>query len=288
MFGSTYLKDLLAPLIEPLLFEYNHLSFEVDPARLDADECLETNRENLVALTRRVFHAIMQSIDQFPPQLRSMCHCLYQVLSKRFPNFLTNNIGAVGTVIFLRFINPAIVSPQEMGIVQQSVPAAGKRGLMLLSKILQNIANHVEFSKEQHMVVFNDFIRGEFEGARRFFIQIACDCQTVITAHNSAYVSDTNVLALHRLLWTHQEKIGDYLSSSRDHKSVGRRPFDKMATLLAYLGPPEHKPLESQWVLFVFLREPILIMMSSRTAFSFRRTRAGHRWTCRRRTLRKS
>ena len=39
---------------------------------------------------------------------------------------------------------------------------------------------------------------------------------------------------------------GEYLSSSRDHKAVGRRPFDKMATLLAYLGPPEHKPLDSQ------------------------------------------
>lgn len=55
------------------------------------------------------------------------------------------------------------------------------------------------------------------------------------------------MLALHRLLWTHQEKIGDYLSSSRDHKAVGRRPFDKMATLLAYLGPPEHKPVDSQY-----------------------------------------
>lgn len=32
----------------------------------------------------------------------------------------------------------------------------------------------------------------------------------------------------------------------RDHKAVGRRPFDKMATLLAYLGPPEHRPIDSQ------------------------------------------
>jgi hypothetical protein len=32
------------------------------------------------------------------------------------------------------------------------------------------------------------------------------------------------------------------LSSSRDQKSSGgRRPFDKMATLLAHLGPPEHR-----------------------------------------------
>ena len=35
---------------------------------------------------------------------------------------------------------------------------------------------------------------------------------------------------------------------NRDHKAVGRRPFDKMATLLAYLGPPEHKPVaETHW-----------------------------------------
>lgn len=35
---------------------------------------------------------------------------------------------------------------------------------------------------------------------------------------------------------------------SRDHKAVGRRPFDKMATLLAYLGPPEHKPVaDTHW-----------------------------------------
>jgi len=33
-------------------------------------------------------------------------------------------------------------------------------------------------------------------------------------------------------------KRKDYLSSGRDHKAIGRRPFDKMATLLAYLGPP--------------------------------------------------
>jgi neurofibromin 1 len=81
----------------------------------------------------------------------------------------------------------------------------------------------------------------------RFFIEIASDCETVDQAsHSMSFISDANILALHRLLWNHQEKIGDYLSSSRDHKAVGRRPFDKMATLLAYLGPPEHKPVDSQ------------------------------------------
>jgi len=83
----------------------------------------------------------------------------------------------------------------------------------------------------------------------RFFIEIASDCETLDTSnHSLSFISDANVVALHRLLWINQEKIGDYLSSSRDHKAVGRRPFDKMAMLLAYLGPPEHRPLDSQYV----------------------------------------
>lgn len=188
------MQSLLEPLIRPLLDDPN-TSFEVDTARLEPHEDIEQNRKNLIALTEKVFDSIINSADKFPPQLRSMCHCLYQVsgqplpslpftvfirisvffvfilscqvLSKRFPNLLQNNIGAVGTVIFLRFINPAIVSPQELGIVSKAVPSAVKRGLMLMSKILQNIANHVEFSKEQHMLCFNDFLRAHVEAGRR-------------------------------------------------------------------------------------------------------------------------
>ncbi|XP_045482705.1 neurofibromin [Harmonia axyridis] len=263
IYGTGYLQTLLEPLIRPLLDDTN-CSFEVDPARLELMEDIELNRQNLIHLTQKVFDAIVCSADKFPPQLRSMCHCLYQVLSKRYPHSPQNNIGAVGTVIFLRFINPAIVSPQEMGIVMKQVPTPVKRGLMLMSKILQNIANHVEFSKEQHMLPFNYFLRAHFEIGRRFFIQIASDCETVDqTSHSMSFISDANVLALHRLLWNHQEKIGDYLSSSRDHKAVGRRPFDKMVTLLAYLGPPEHKPVDSHLVFSSYARWSSIDMSST-------------------------
>ena len=69
------------------------------------EEALATNQANLMAVTQNVFDAIISSGDQFPSQLRSMCHCLYQVLCKRFPASQQNNIGAVGTVMFLRYTN---------------------------------------------------------------------------------------------------------------------------------------------------------------------------------------
>ncbi|XP_022666414.1 neurofibromin-like isoform X2 [Varroa destructor] len=248
IYGASYIHSLLEPLLSQLLeTPHCNTSYEVDPARTESADNVEENRLNLLQLTGRVFTAIVQSADRFPQQLRSMCHCLYQVLNKRFPNF-PHNLSAVGTVIYLRFINPAIVSPTESGIVDRQPSPRTKRGLMLMSKILQNIANHIEFSKEQHMVPFNDFLRANFEANRRWVMQITSDCEpTEQTSHTMSFISDANVHALHRLLWNHQEKIGDYLSSSRDHKAVGRRPFDKMATLLAYLGPPEHKPMDSQW-----------------------------------------
>lgn len=249
IYGTSYLKSLLEPLIKPLMESGATTSYEVDSARFDENDDVEANRTNLLCLTQKVFNVIVSSAENFPSQLRLMCHCLYQVLKKRFPNF-PHNISAVGTVVFLRFINPAIVSPFEMGIVEKQPQQKIKRGLMLVSKILQNIANHVEFSKEQHMLCFNDFLRANFDAGKRWVSEITSEVDAIDyqSNHNISFISDANVHALHRLLWNHQEKIGDYLSSSRDNKALGRRPFDKMATLLAYLGPPEHKAIsDSQW-----------------------------------------
>lgn len=78
IYGASYLQNLLEPLIKPLL-EDPSTSFEVDTARLEPHEDIEQNRKNLLALTEKVFDAIIGSADKFPPQLRSMCHCLYQV-----------------------------------------------------------------------------------------------------------------------------------------------------------------------------------------------------------------
>ncbi|KAM6933556.1 neurofibromin-like isoform 2-T2 [Xenentodon cancila] len=267
VYGAAYLQKLLEPLLRGVITTPEHISFEVDPTRLEHSENLEENQRNLLQITDRFFQAIIGSSSEFPPQLRSVCHCLYQatchsllnkatvkekkenkksVVSQRFPQ---NSIGAVGSAMFLRFVNPAIVSPYEAGILDKKPLPRIERGLKLMSKILQSIANHVLFTKEEHMRPFNDFVKSNFDSARRFFLDIASDSPPSDSVnHSLSFISDGNVLALHRLLWNNQERIGQYLSSNRDHKAVGRRPFDKMATLLAYLGPPEHKPVaDTHW-----------------------------------------
>lgn len=64
--------------------------------------------------------------------IRCLIPLLSQVVSQRFPQ---NSIGAVGSAMFLRFINPAIVSPYETGILDKKPPLRIERGLKLMSKV---------------------------------------------------------------------------------------------------------------------------------------------------------
>ena len=229
---------------------------KVDPIRVDSNENVDENRQNLLQLTQSVLDALFGSTSAFPLHLRIVCHCLYAVVSQRFPG--SAGLQAVGTVIFLRYINPVLISPHIYGLVDMEPTPKMKRGLTLMCKIMQNLANQLLFAKELHMKHFNEFLRANFDSASDFVSDIAsCSLDTASeqfaaqyggtannsTTHNNVLlISDSNVLSLHRLLWHHQEKIGDYLSSSRDQRqAMGRRPFDKLATLLAHLGPPEHR-----------------------------------------------
>lgn len=53
--------------------------FHVSGCRLEQSEILEENQRNLLQITNRFFLAIINSSTEFPPQLRSVCHCLFQV-----------------------------------------------------------------------------------------------------------------------------------------------------------------------------------------------------------------
>ena len=79
----------------------------------------------------------------------------------------------MSTVIFLRFLNPALVLPHEFGIVDTEPLPRIKRGLTLVSKILQNIANNLLFSKEFHMRYFNDYLRSTLDQAAIFVLSLS-------------------------------------------------------------------------------------------------------------------
>ncbi|VEL41422.1 unnamed protein product [Protopolystoma xenopodis] len=145
-------------------------SYEVDPTRLEPNENLEENQNNLVYATELVYSRLISSVDSFPRRLRCMCNCLYKLISQRFQGSHPDHIITVlSTIVFLRFINPAVVSPCESGLLDFEPPVRVKRGLTLLGKMMQNIANQLFFTKEPYMRIFDSVLQRHFDSCRHFF-----------------------------------------------------------------------------------------------------------------------
>lgn len=66
----------------------------------------------------------------------------------------------VGSFLFLRFICPCIVSPENFGLIKEGrVSRDISRGLILVAKILQNVANEVQsFDKEEYLQPTAEFV----------------------------------------------------------------------------------------------------------------------------------
>lgn len=244
IYGSGYLHLLLHPIISEMTKQCGK-SYEVDAARLQPGENKADNSQNVIELANKLMDKVKALRESFPSQLRSLCYSLNKAVQRRFQS---SSYDAVSSAVFLRFINPAIVSPHSHGIVTEEVHPNVRRGLMLLSKILQNLANHLHFTKEVHMEIFNGFLENNFHRIHSYFREISSKPEIMIKEKEEnlpiTFTGDSNVRSIHKLLWESQETMAKYLIMERDSGMIGRDPFEKLVTLLAHLGPPENQPLQ--------------------------------------------
>jgi len=71
--------------------------------------------------------------------------------------------------MFLRFISPAIVSPESIDIeLPKENEATMRRGLLVIAKVIQNLANNMFFGKQVHMAPLNDFLKHNIVVVTRF------------------------------------------------------------------------------------------------------------------------
>lgn len=90
---------------------------------------------------------------------------------KRFPEA---KFTAVGAFIFLRFFCPAIVAPDAEGLINSAPSKEMRRGLLLIAKVVQNLANNVLFgAKEPYMFPLNDFLTQNIYRVTTFLREIS-------------------------------------------------------------------------------------------------------------------
>jgi hypothetical protein len=139
---------------------------------------------------------LLISLNDAPKNLRNFAYDLQEVAKAKF-----DKAGqvAVGSLIFLRFLCPALLFPDEWSLVRVNLSSRVNRNLVMIAKVLQNLGNGLEFTKEEFMTCMNDFIKEYLPLVSVFFDEFASeveddDRRNVSKAEVDAAMNELNFL----------------------------------------------------------------------------------------------
>ena len=151
--GNKYLIKTLRPVLQGIVD--NKESFEIDkmkPGSENSEKMLDLFEKYMT----RLIDAITSSIDDFPIELVDICKTIYNAASVNFPEYA---YIAVGSFVFLRFIGPALVSPDSENIIIVT-HAHDRKPFITLAKVIQSLANGREnIFKKDILVSKEEFLK---------------------------------------------------------------------------------------------------------------------------------
>ncbi|OBZ70421.1 Neurofibromin [Grifola frondosa] len=228
--------------------------YELDPSKVSEKE-LKQNKETVEFVAASFLEIIGSSVPAIPSIIREICSHIAKAVNGVWPEA---KFAALGAFIFLRFISPAVVSPETVDV---EVPAdlIARRGLMTIAKIIQNLANNILFGKEWHMTILNDFLKANIVNVTQFLSEINKYSPPVSDEEPDEWLDrtydDTDTIVLHRFFEKHADKIGkELLSSSKiapekvtpeaeAAAAQGKRAWDALCSTLVELGQPLESPI---------------------------------------------
>ena len=97
--------------------------------------------------------------------IRAICSILREEVAQKFE--METGKSAIAGFVFLRFICPSIITPENfmnsgfliyffLNLVQ--ISGDSRKFLTSIGKIVQNVANGLEFSKEKYMIPLNPMV----------------------------------------------------------------------------------------------------------------------------------
>jgi hypothetical protein len=230
--------------------------FEIDPEKAaQRNEDVNVNTENVLKVTQQFVDAIVNSVKQTPRTYREYCRYLSNFVGEKFPG--CNRDGgdtddafvfefkyiAVGGFLFLRLFCPAITTPQVYGL-NNITTTDGRRYCIVLTKLLQNIANGVYKSqKEVFMVNFEDMILKSMTAVKDYFDHIVEEDEQTEQEQSVDIVPEKMVSAdelkdaffvIHRYFQNYSESLRPYLQKNA--------AYDEFTKVLNGLGKAPEAP----------------------------------------------
>lgn len=175
-------------------------TLEVDPERLadklerEVDEAIMSDiaiyQYELLLKTGRIFKRVVESVSNVPRELRVISKRVKTLVHGKYAEHNMDYKG-VCAFFFLRFICPAVMTPQVYGVLERSPGETSQRYFVLISKTLQALANDtLPSQKEAYMAKMDEFVVDN-RLALQNFVNELCDVQ-----EHAAGGSDTNHVRL--------------------------------------------------------------------------------------------
>ncbi|KAG8842212.1 hypothetical protein FRB96_005929 [Tulasnella sp. 330] len=194
------------------------------------------NLQKLQFFTKDFVNAITNSTRKMPYAMRCIARELVLALRIKFPGEPEEmHAVALGQIIYYRFLNPAIVTPETFDIVPTTISAGARRNLAEISKMLTQIASGVPFTEDNPCLTpLNNYVMEAITLFSTWLIEVADvpDAEAQLHANEfldatvqpkPIYISPNEVYAMHSLLASQIDQLID----SRD---------DVLRTILTELG----------------------------------------------------
>ncbi|KAF2747050.1 Rho GTPase activation protein [Sporormia fimetaria CBS 119925] len=248
--GQSYLKAVLAESINSLI-ELRDLDLEINPLKVyekmiaeieekegklppdlvkgvTAEQAAENKtvqqiiapRLNMLGeIANNFLTVIIDGLEETPYGIRWICKQIRSLTRRKYPDAQDQIICTlIGGFFFLRFINPAIVTPRSYMLIDATPAENPKRTLTYVAKMLQNLANKPSYAKEPYMAALQPFIHQNKDRMNQFLLDL-CEVQDFYdTLEMDNYValskkdlelsiSLNEVYAMHALLEKHGPEL---------------------------------------------------------------------------------
>jgi hypothetical protein len=139
----------------------------------------EANLLQLQLICQKLLNALRRSVPHVPTEFKKIFRAMLNGISAKFANDDTLLRG-VGGFFFLRFYCVAIPIPHYYGLLDEPPNSVCQRQLILISKIMQCMANFT-VPNEKFLASSHDFFTKNFPKMRRFYMDLVAP-QTTLEA----------------------------------------------------------------------------------------------------------
>ncbi|KAH9006764.1 ras GTPase-activating protein [Lactarius hatsudake] len=165
--------------------------------------------------------AVMQSTKKMPYGIRYLARETLVAIRNKFPDAPDEACAiCIGRLIFYRYINPAIITPETFDIVSSTVDVSSRKNLAQISKVLAQITSCSEFGDDMPSYIpINEYVTKAISQFTAWLLEVADvpDAETQYHAHEfldvtvqpkPIYISPNEVYAMHGLLAQHIDRVG--------------------------------------------------------------------------------